>query len=30
LNWGDELYVAEHYPDDTGDDELQEIPIMPM
>jgi hypothetical protein len=30
LNWGDELYVAEHYPDDAGDDELQEIPIMPM
>jgi hypothetical protein len=30
LNWGDELYVAEHYPDNAGDDELQEIPIMPV
>jgi hypothetical protein len=29
LNWGDELYVAEHYPDDARDDEFQEIPIMP-
>ena len=30
LNWGDELYVAEHYPDNAGDDELQETPIMPV
>src|SRR5215831_2358381 len=29
LNWGDELYVAEHYPADAIKDELQEVPIMP-
>jgi hypothetical protein len=29
LNWGDELYIAEHYPADAKKDELQEVPIMP-
>ena len=29
LNWGDELYIAEHYPADAKDDELREVPIMP-
>ena len=30
LYWVDELYVAELYPDDVGDDALQEISIMPV
>jgi hypothetical protein len=30
LNWGDELYMAEHYPADAREDELQEVPIMPV
>ena len=29
LNWGDELYIAEHYPADAKADELREVPIMP-
>jgi hypothetical protein len=29
LNWGDELYVAEHYPADAREDEIQEVPLMP-
>ena len=29
LNWGDELYIAEHYPADAKDDELREVFIMP-
>jgi hypothetical protein len=29
LNWGDELYIAEHYPADTKEDELREVPIVP-
>ena len=29
LNWGDELYIAEHYPADTKEDALREVPIRP-
>jgi hypothetical protein len=29
LNWGDELYIAEHYPADANKDELREVAIMP-
>jgi len=30
LNWGDELYVAEHYPADAREDEIQEVPLTPL
>ena len=30
LNWGDELYMTEQYPDEARDDEYQEVPIMPV
>jgi hypothetical protein len=30
LNWGDELYMAEQYPDDARDGEIREVPIMPV
>jgi len=29
LNWGDELYIAEHYPADAKKNELREVAIMP-
>ena len=29
LNWGDELYIAEHYPADANQHELRELPIRP-
>ena len=29
LNWGDELYVAEHYPADANQHELREVPLRP-
>ena len=29
LNWGDELYIAEHYPADAQKNELREVAIMP-
>ena len=29
LNWGDELYMAEHYPADANQDELREVPLRP-
>ena len=29
LNWGDELYIAEHYPADASQHELREVPIGP-
>jgi hypothetical protein len=30
LDWGDKLYVAKHFSSNAGDDELQEISIMPV
>lgn len=30
LNWGDELYIGETYPDDAKDGEIVEVPIIPV
>jgi hypothetical protein len=29
LRWGDESYIAEHYPADAKKNELREVAIMP-
>ncbi len=30
LNWGDELYMTEQYPDEARDNEYQEVRVMPV